>query len=69
MRCLVSADPRVLSDPAPSVLLDRHGADALEIVVGFSTADDVAALVKSDLIKAVQAATDLKPESRQARPA
>jgi len=52
---LVSADPRVLTDPAPSVLLDRPAGDALEIVVGFYTTDDMAALVKSDLIKAVNA--------------
>jgi hypothetical protein len=36
------------------VLLDRDATDnALEIVVGFSTADDEIATVKSDLIKAV----------------
>jgi small conductance mechanosensitive channel len=58
VRSLVSADPRVLSDPAPSVLLDRHAADAIQLVVGFSTADDVAALVKSDLIKAAHATLD-----------
>jgi small conductance mechanosensitive channel len=55
---LVSAHPRVLADPAPSVLLDRPACDALEIVVGFYTADDMAALVKSDLIKAVHAALE-----------
>ena len=43
---LVSADPRVLADPAPSVLLDRPAGDALEIVVGFYTTEYVAALVK-----------------------
>jgi small conductance mechanosensitive channel len=59
VRTLVKADPRVLADPAPSVLLDRSaGADGIEIVVSFSTDDDVAALVKSDLIKAVHAALD-----------
>ena len=58
VRSLVSADPRVLADPAPSVLLDRPAGDTLEIVVGFSTADDVAALVKSDVIKAVHATLD-----------
>jgi hypothetical protein len=47
---LVPAYPRVLADPVPSVLLDRRAVDALDIVAAFSTADDVAALVKSDLI-------------------
>jgi len=61
VRRLVSADPRVLADPAPSVLLDRCSADAIELVVGFSTADDAAALVKSDLIKAVHATLDAHP--------
>ena len=61
MRSLVSADPRVIADPAPTVLLDRRAADMLEIVVGFSTADDVAALVKSDLIRGVHAALDKHP--------
>jgi small conductance mechanosensitive channel len=62
VRSLVEADRRVLADPAPSVLLDRRAADALEIVVGFCTADDVAALVKSDLIKAVHAALHFNPD-------
>jgi small conductance mechanosensitive channel len=61
VRTLVKADPRVLGDPAPSVLLDRRAVDALEIVAAFSTADDVAALVKSDLIKAVHTALDPHP--------
>jgi len=62
VRNLVRADPRVLADPVPSVLLDRSAAEnALEIVVAFSTADDVAALVKSDLIKAVHGALDTNP--------
>ena len=54
---VVAADPRVLADPAPTVLLDRFATEkALEVVVGFSTAEDVVALVKSDLIKALRAA-------------
>jgi small conductance mechanosensitive channel len=66
VRNLVRADPRVLADPAPSVLLDRSGTNGLEIVVGFATGDDVAALVKSDLIKAVHAALDANPSKRLA---
>jgi small conductance mechanosensitive channel len=51
---IVEGHPRILTEPAPSVLLDRDATDnALEIVVGFSTADDEIATVKSDLIKAV----------------
>jgi len=56
VRAIVEADPRVLADPAPSVLLDRSAPEhALEIAVAFSTAEDETALVKSDLIKAVHA--------------
>jgi small conductance mechanosensitive channel len=63
VRAIVEAHPRVLADPAPSVLLDRSAAEnALEIVVAFSTADDAIAAVKSDLIKAVHAALDTEPE-------
>jgi small conductance mechanosensitive channel len=57
VRAIVEAHPRVLADPAPSVLLDRSAAEnALEIVVAFSTAEDETAAVKSDLIKGVDAA-------------
>jgi small conductance mechanosensitive channel len=53
VRAIVEAQPHVLADPAPSVLLDRSAAEnALEIVVAFSTAEDETAAVKSDLIKA-----------------
>jgi small conductance mechanosensitive channel len=59
VRAIVEAHPRVLADPAPSVLLD-HSADdsAIEIVAVFCTADDEIAIVKSDLIKAVHTAFD-----------
>jgi small conductance mechanosensitive channel len=51
---IVEAHPRVLADPAPSVLLDCSTAEnAFEIVVAFSTAEDETTAVKSDLIKAV----------------
>ena len=64
---LVKADPRVLADPAPSVLLDRiAGENVLEVVVAFSTEDDVAALVKSDLIKGVHAMLDANPSKQLA---
>src|SRR5262249_27882533 len=68
VRTLVRGDPRVLADPAPSVLLDRHAVDALEIVAAFSTADDVGPLVKSDLIKAVHTALDNHPAQQGVQP-
>ena len=68
VRALVEADPRVLADPAPSVLLDRSAPEnALEIVGAFATAEDEAALVKSDLIKAMRGAVDAAP-ARQPPP-
>ena len=69
VRTLVRADPRVLEDPVPSVLLDRRAVDALEIVAGFSTADEVAELVKSDLTKAVHTVLDTHPGKQSAQPA
>ena len=57
VRTLVKADPRVLADPAPTVLLDCNSEDrALEIVIGFSTAEDETAAVRSDLIQTLDAA-------------
>jgi small conductance mechanosensitive channel len=68
VRTIVEAHPRVLADPAPSVLLDRSAAEnALEIVVVFSTAEDETAAVKSDLIKAVHAALNTEPGKPAAR--
>jgi small conductance mechanosensitive channel len=68
VRALVEADSRVLADPAPSVLLDRSAPEnALEIVGAFATAEDEAALVKSDLIKAMRGAVDAAP-ARQPPP-
>jgi small conductance mechanosensitive channel len=68
VRAIVEAHPRVLADPAPSVLLDRSATEnALEIVVAFSTAEDETAAVKSDLIKAVRATFDTEPGKPAAR--
>jgi hypothetical protein len=48
VRAIVEAHPRVLADPAPSVLLDRSATEnAIEIVTAFSTAEDETAAVKS----------------------
>jgi len=59
VRDLVEADPRVLANPPPSVLLDRSPENALEIVGSFATAEDQAATVKSDLIKAMRNGVDV----------
>jgi small conductance mechanosensitive channel len=62
---IVKADPRVLADPAPSVLLDHTADDStIEIVVVFYIADKQIAVLKSDLIKAVHTAFDAMPEKR-----
>jgi small conductance mechanosensitive channel len=67
VREIVSAHPRVLSNPAPKILLDRDPTDnALEIVVGFNTAEDEVAAVKSDLIKSVHDALSIAPEETPA---
>lgn len=67
-RAVVEADPRVLADPAPSVLLDRSAdGEALTVVVAYSAGDETA-VVKSDLIKAVHAAFDALTENSR-RPA
>jgi small conductance mechanosensitive channel len=69
VRAIVEAHPRVLADPAPSVLLDRTGAEyALEIIVAFSTAEDETAAVKSDLIKGVDAALYAEHDKAGKRP-
>ncbi|GGF45955.1 mechanosensitive ion channel protein [Aliidongia dinghuensis] len=48
------AHPRVLKDPAPTLLLDRTTTEnALEIVLGFSVAEDEVPKVKSDLYRTV----------------
>ena len=62
VRALVEADSRVLADPAPRVLLDRSAPEnALEVVGAFATAEVEAAVVKSDLIKAMRSAVDATP--------
>jgi small conductance mechanosensitive channel len=64
---IVGEHPRVLTDPAPTVLLDRNATDnALEIVVGFATAEDEVAAVKSDLIKSVHDALSAVPQETPA---
>ena len=61
VRAIVQSHPRVLADPAPSVLLDQSAGDnALEVVVAFSSEDEPAR-VKSDLITVVH--SELNRES------
>jgi small conductance mechanosensitive channel len=51
---IAQATPRVKPEPAPSVLLDRGGADnAMQLVVTFAPEGDTAGLVKSDILRAV----------------
>jgi small conductance mechanosensitive channel len=67
VREIVGEHSRVLTDPAPPVLLDRDATDnALEIVVGFATAEDEVAAVKSDLIKSVHDMLRIAPEAEPA---
>jgi small conductance mechanosensitive channel len=74
IRAVVEAQPGVLREPAPSVLLDRPAAeDAFDVVVGFATTTGETAAVKSELIKAVRAtlatestAADACPERPEA---
>jgi small conductance mechanosensitive channel len=50
----VAGQPRILKDPAPTILFDRSSADRqLEVVVGFSAAEVDVPLAKSNLIRAV----------------
>jgi hypothetical protein len=51
----------VKPDPAPSVLLDRGGADnAMQMVVKFAPEGDSAGLVKSDILRAVDEQLEAK---------
>ncbi len=62
VRAIVTAESRILADPAPTILLDRTATEnALEIVVTFATAEDETANLKSDLIKAVHSAQTVGP--------
>lgn len=61
---IIDAHPQILKAPAPTVFLDRGGADnALQIVTTFAPSGDVAA-VKNDVIKAVYRALDEKSAQR-----
>jgi small conductance mechanosensitive channel len=57
IEAIVKANPKVLRDPSPTVLLDRNATDnALEIVVTFAPADGGnGAAAKSDIIDVVHA--------------
>ena len=69
IRAVVEAQPGVLREPAPSVLLDRPAAeDAVDVVVGFAATTGETAAVKSELIKAVLATLTMEPTPTDARP-
>jgi small conductance mechanosensitive channel len=62
VRTALSRQPKIQSDPAPSVTLDRSSTEhALEIVATFSAAEADVAVAKSDLIAAVHAALAQPP--------
>jgi small conductance mechanosensitive channel len=68
---IVQANPKVLKDPPPSVLLDRNATDnALEFVVTLAPADGAgnAAPVKSETIQAVYDAFEATSETQPERP-
>jgi small conductance mechanosensitive channel len=51
---IVTATPKVLPAPAPSVLLDRGGTDnAMQIVITFAPDGDTAGMVKNDILRAI----------------
>ncbi|HUN42376.1 MAG TPA: mechanosensitive ion channel domain-containing protein [Acetobacteraceae bacterium] len=61
IEAIVKANPRVLENPAPGVLLDRNAIDnALEYIVTFAPLDGggAAAAVKSEIIQAVHEALE-----------
>ena len=66
VRAALEAHRDVLADPPATVRLDNHPTeDFIETVATFSTAEDQAALVRSDLIKEVQ--TNLETRSGERR--
>lgn len=68
---IVKATPRVLTAPAPNVLLDRGGTDnSMQLVASFAPDGDVASQVKSDILRAVNDQFDVRPvEEIQKQPA
>jgi small conductance mechanosensitive channel len=70
IEAILQANPRVLKDPQPGVLLDRNATDnALEYVVTFAPdgGGGNAAAVKSEIIEAVGGAFEV-PTAAQAQP-
>lgn len=65
IRDIVTATPRVLATPAPSVLLDRGGTDnAIQIVITFTPDGDTASVVKNDILHAIDEQMEI-PNRRQ----
>jgi small conductance mechanosensitive channel len=51
---IVTATPKVLATPAPSVLLDRCGTENnIQIVITFAPDGDTAGVVKNDILRAI----------------
>jgi small conductance mechanosensitive channel len=65
VNAIVKAQPQVLPEPAPKVLLDHSSAEnALRSSSRFRLADDDTATVKSELIKAVHGALRRGPREQ-----
>lgn len=66
IKTIVTATPKVLPTPAPSVLLDRGGTDnAIQIVITFAPEGDTAGVIKSDILHAIN--EQMETPSRQQR--
>jgi small conductance mechanosensitive channel len=56
---IVTATPKVLPAPAPSVLLDRGGTDnAMQILITFAPDGDTAGVVRNDILRAIDEQMD-----------
>jgi len=64
---IVKATAKVLPNPAPSVLLDRGGANNdLQFVVTFAPEGDTAGLIKNDILRAIDEQMAPQPQRRAA---
>jgi small conductance mechanosensitive channel len=62
---IVTATPKVLATPAPSVLLDRCGTEnAIQIVITFAPDGDTAGVIKNDILRTIDEQME-NPDRRQ----
>lgn len=65
---IVTATPKVLATPAPSVLLDRGGTDnAIQIVITFAPDGDTVGVIRNDILYAID--EQMEAPSRPEKPA